>query len=189
MSKPILMIFLAYITCIVKPKPLFMKKLFAFLLSATFSVASFSTSVSIIKPSLKANEVYLPIGKSGQMISIQDLSTIKMKDFEGLTGKKMKLMDKIGFVIGQKQLRKSINPDGTFSRKKVEKYFNKMAEGGGFQAGGFFLGFLLGLIGVLIAYLIKDDKKKNRVKWAWIGFGIGLVISIIIIATSSVSIY
>lgn len=161
-----------------------MKKLFAFLLlSATFSVASFSNSVSSIKPSVKASEIYLPIGKSGQMISIQELSVIKMKDFEALTGKKMKLMDKVGFALSQKQLRKSINADGTFNKKKVQKYFNKMAEGsGGFNAGGFFLGLLLGLIGVLIAYLINDDKKKARVKWAWIGWVIWLVILLIALA-------
>lgn len=146
-----------------------MKKLFViFLLIATFSVA-YSTSVSIIKPTLKASDIYLPVGKSGQLISIQDLSVIKLKDFETLTGKKMKLIDRIGFALTQKQLRKSINADGTFSKKKVQKYFNKMAEDGGFNAGGFFLGFLLGLIGVLIAYLIKDEKKSARVKWAWLG--------------------
>jgi len=64
----------------------------------------------------------------------------------------------------QKQLRKTINRDGTFNQKKAEKFLSRYADGSsGFHAGGFFLGFLLGLIGVLIAYLIKDDKKKNRV--------------------------
>lgn len=157
-----------------------MKKILAFIIFiATISVA-YSTSVVNTPVPLKANEIFLPIGKSGQLISLQDLSVIKLKDFEALTGKKMKLTDKLGFALSQKQLRKSINPDGTFNKKKVEKYFNKMAEGsGGFHAGGFFLGLLLGLIGVLIAYLIKDDKKKTRVKWAWIGWVVWLVILLI----------
>jgi hypothetical protein len=34
---------------------------------------------------------------------------------------------------------------------------------------------------VLIAYLIKDDIKPNRVKWAWIGFGIRTVLSVIVL--------
>ncbi len=159
-----------------------MKKILAFIIFiATISVA-YSTSVVNTPVPLKANEIFLPIGKSGQLISLQDLSVIKLKDFEALTGKKMKLTDKLGFALSQKQLRKSINPDGTFNKKKVEKYFNKMAEGsGGFHAGGFFLGLLLGLIGVLIAYLIKDDKKKTRVKWAWIGWVVWLVILLIAI--------
>lgn len=157
-----------------------MKKILAFIIFiATISVA-YSTSVVNTPVPLKANEIFLPIGKSGQLISLQDLSVIKLKDFEALTGKKMKLTDKLGFALSQKQLRKSINADGTFNKKKVEKYFNKMAEGsGGFHAGGFFLGLLLGLIGVLIAYLIKDDKKKTRVKWAWIGWVVWLVILLI----------
>jgi hypothetical protein len=43
------------------------------------------------------------------------------------------------------------------------------------------LGFLLGLIGVLIAYLIKDDKKRNRVKWAWLGLLAWVVIWLIVV--------
>lgn len=48
----------------------------------------------------------------------------------------------------------------------------------GFHAGGFFLGLLLGVIGVIIAYLINDEKKHNRVKWAWIGWGVWVVLLI-----------
>jgi len=157
-----------------------MKKIIAlFILAAVFSVG-YSTSAVEIKPTLKANEVFLPVGKTGQLISLQELSTIKLKDFERLTGKEMKFFDKLNFKVGQRQLKKSINPDGSFSKKKVQKYFDKMAEGsGGFHAGGFFLGLLLGLIGVLIAYLIKDDKKKARVKWAWIGWVAWLVILLV----------
>jgi multisubunit Na+/H+ antiporter MnhE subunit len=39
----------------------------------------------------------------------------------------------------------------------------------GFHPGGFALGFPFGLIVALIAYLIRDDKKRNGRKWAWIG--------------------
>src|SRR5215204_657680 len=103
-----------------------MKKILAFIVFiATLSVA-YATSVSTEKPSLKASEIYLPIGKSGQLISIRDLSVIKIKDFEALTGKKMRLVDRVAFALAQKQVRKSINSDGTFNKRKVQKYFNKM---------------------------------------------------------------
>jgi hypothetical protein len=149
------------------------------LLIAVFSM-SYSTANVKVKPPVKATEVFFPVGKSGQLISLDEISRINVKDFESLTGKKMSLTDKIGFKISQRQLKKSINPDGSFNKKKIEKYFNKMAEGGGgFHIGGFALGFLLGLIGVLIAYLINDDKKRDRVKWAWIGCAIIVVIVII----------
>ena len=65
-----------------------------------------------------------------------------------------------------------------------------MADGTtGFHSGGFFLGLLVGLIGVIIAYIIKDEKKKNRVKWAWIGWGVWVVIALILIATTSYTVY
>ena len=160
------------------------------MLFATFSVANSTTSVNT-KPPLKASEIYLPVGKSGELLSLQELSVIKIKDFEALTGKKMKLMDRIGFKASQNQLRNSIDRDGTFNKKQLQKYLNKKKADGttGFHSGGFFLGLLVGLIGVIIAYFIKDEKKKNRVKWAWIGWGIWVVIAIILVATTSYTVY
>ena len=167
-----------------------MKKttVFLFLLVA-FNVA-FTTTPTKAKPPLKASEIYFPLGKSGELISLQDLSVIKIREFETMTGKKMKFVDKVGFKLSQNKLRNSINLDGTFSRKKVEKYFRKMADGTtGFHSGGFFLGLLVGLIGVIIAYIIKDEKKKNRVKWAWIGWAVWVVIALILVATTSYTVY
>lgn len=137
------------------------------------------------RPSLNASTIFLPVGKGGKMISLMDLSTIKIRELEILTGKNMNLFDRVGFKIAQRRLRNNINHDGTFSSRKIEKWVKKQAkgEGGGFQAGGFFLGLLLGPIGVLIAYLIKDDNKKNRVKWAWIGFGSWILIILILAAS------
>jgi len=154
-----------------------MKKIIAiFSMLAAFSIA-YATATVEAKPTVKASEVYLPVGNTGQMLSVQDLSLISVKDFQNLTGKKMNLVDRLSFKIAQKKLRNSINTDGSFSKKKVEKFFNSAAEGSsGFHLGGFILGLLLGLIGVLIAYLIKDDKKRARVKWAWIGWVAWLII-------------
>ncbi len=151
------------------------------LLFAAFclTVSSFA-AFTLTKPPLKASEVYVPIGKSGEMISLLDLSQIKVKEYQQLTGKKMRLFDKIAFKAAQKQLRNSINYDGTFNSRKIEKFMKKRSMAAdGFQAGGFFLGFLLGLIGILIAYLINDDQKSNRVKWAWIGFAAWIVILLV----------
>ena len=158
------------------------KSIILFTLIAFISVISSATSSIFITPAknpVKANEVYLPVGKNGQLISLMDLSQICVKDFENLTGKKMKFFDKLNFKIGQRELKKSINSDGSFNKTKIEKYFSRADVTSGFHLGGFALGFLLTIIGVLIAYLIKDDKKQARVKWAWIGFAISLVIIII----------
>ncbi|HEV8284858.1 MAG TPA: hypothetical protein VGQ09_11150 [Chitinophagaceae bacterium] len=77
----------------------------------------------------------------------------------------MSLVEKISFKIAQRKLRKSINADGTIESKKLVIFFQKKVGRYGFHLGGFALGFLLGLIGVLIAYLIIDDYKPNRVRW------------------------
>ena len=157
-----------------------MKKAFIlFLLITVVSVTYSSTSsipVSPAKFSVKATEVYVPIGKTGKLISVMELSQIRMKDYEKLAGKKMKFSDKVNFKLGQRELKKSINQDGTFSNKRVEKYFNKAALGGVFSISGLLLGLFLSLIGVLIAYLITTGDKKGRITWAWIGCAISLIL-------------
>ena len=164
-----------------------MKKLITLLgFIAVFS-ASYSSNNSISAPSteppVKATEVFIPIGETGQLISLMELSQIKVKDLEKMTGKKMSRFDKMNFKIAQQQLKKSINEDGSFSKERVEKYFTKAAAGepaiagvGGINWGGLALGLFLSLIGVLIAYLITGDNKKSRIKWAWIGAAISLII-------------
>jgi len=143
------------------------------------SVNSTTNSIpsSAAKPPLKADEVYLPVGKTGHLISLMDLSRISLKDFETLSGEKMKFSEKVQFKLSQRQLKKSINEDGTFSRKSIEKYLTKPPVGGGgvFSLGGLLLGLFLSLIGVLIAYLIGKDN-KSRIRWAWIGAIISLIV-------------
>ena len=159
-----------------------MKKILGLFLALSLFTISFAKTniVAPKKPAkLSASEVFIPIGKNGETISLLDLSRMKVKDLEAMTGEKMKLSDKLGFAIAQKQLRNSINSDGTFNNRKLSKVAAKADTGSGFHLGGFALGFLLGLIGVLIAYLIKDDKKAARVKWAWLGLAAWLVILLI----------
>lgn len=143
--------------------------------------SSFASNPDFVKPSKKklyASEIMIPVGSAGQKISLLDLATIERGELEKITGRKMKLAEQFAFKASQKKLRSSINKDGVVTDKKIKKMFYRGGETG-FHLGGFALGFFVGLIGVLIAYLIKDDYKKNRVKWAWIGVGVGLVLAII----------
>lgn len=159
-----------------------MRRILLLCVAVGLAVASFG-AFTLTKPApVKASEIYLPLGKTGELISLMDLSRMKIKEYQQLTGKKMKLFEKIGFKAAQKQLRNSINRDGTFNSKKMERYLKKSSMiGEGFHIGGFALGFLLGLIGVLIAYLINDDLKSTRVKWAWIGLAAWIVILLLIL--------
>jgi hypothetical protein len=155
-----------------------MKKILILFVAFSLVTTSFGSSGFSVLPK-KASDVYLPIGSTGQKISVLDLSRINVKTFESISGRHLNFFDRLGFKLAQKKLKKSINADGTIDNKKLNKL---LAEGEtGFHLGGFALGFLVGLIGVLIAYLINDDKKKNRVKWAWIGFGVWIVILLLFI--------
>jgi hypothetical protein len=156
-----------------------MKKFLALFAALSIMISSFAAFPLFDKPAKKASEIMIPIGKNMQ-ISLLDLAMISPSQFEKLTGKKMNLVDKAGFRIAQKDLRKSINSDGTVNNQKIAKLLQKADGSSGFNLGGFALGFLLGLIGVLIAYVISDDNKKARTKWAWIGFLAALVLWLLV---------
>lgn len=152
-----------------------MKKLCTLLMVAFLAINTFA-AVTPVKPTLNAHQVLLPVGNTGQTISLYSLAHISLSDFERVTGNEMKFSDRVGFKLAQHHLRKSIADDGTIQNKKVKKVAAKVTAGEtGFHAGGFFLGFFLGLIGVLITLLFKDDYKRNRTKWALLGWSIWLV--------------
>ena len=150
------------------------------LLVALIIIGSSYASATTIEPKLNAKNMFFPVGNTGKQISLFDLSQISVSDFQILTGHKMNFFDQMGFKMAQKKVRNHINADGTINSKKLEKFLKQRGGETGFHLGGFALGFLLGLIGVLVAYLINDDYKKNRVKWAWIGCGIVVVINVIL---------
>jgi len=146
------------------------------LFSASFAISNVSA------PVLKADQLFFPIGKNGQKISYAQLATISMADLQALTGRKMNFMQRMNFQMAQKKMRKSIAADGTIKNKKIAKFLTKGSAGeSGFHLGGFALGFFLGIIGVLIAYLLDDDYKANRVKWSWIGLAAAVVLWVILV--------
>ena len=50
-------------------------------------ISTFATIVPV-QPALKASEIFLAVGKTGQLISLMELSKISSKDLQRLTGKK-----------------------------------------------------------------------------------------------------
>ena len=156
-----------------------MKKILLLSAAVFLLNAGFATNNAAKKPAVKASEVFIPIGNTGQKISLLDLSRASVRDVQNYTGKKMSFADRMMFKAAQRQLKKSISPDGTINNKRLAKMAKKADVTSGFHIGGFALGLLLFLIGVLIAYLINDDLKATRVKWAWIGAGVALVLYLI----------
>jgi hypothetical protein len=161
-----------------------MKKLllvFTVFLLSVASMASNPFSATVKPKRMHASAVMIPIGSEGNKISLLELSTISRSGLENLTGRKMNLTQRLAFKGAQKKIRNGINQHGYVVDKKLNKVFAGDGETG-FHIGGFALGFLLGLIGVLIAYLINDEKKRNRVKWSWIGLAAWLVLYLILFA-------
>jgi hypothetical protein len=156
------------------------KKIMSFLV-VLFAFTAVQAFTSVTPTGPLATDVMVPVGKTGKFISLADLATISPKSFVELSGTKMNFAQKAVFKLSQKQLKKSINADGTINSKKLNKFLKK-AEGGGFHFGGFALGFFLGLLGVLLAYVaFNDDLKSQRTKWAWIGLGAFFVLWLILV--------
>ncbi len=157
-----------------------MRKLF--LVAVTIATINPSSAIRpyIKHGKLRADQVMIPVNRTGKMLSLAELSTIKVGELEQLTGQHLNFLQTLGFKAAQKNLRNSINYDGTINNKKFQKWLSKGMSGeSGFHLGGFALGLFLSAVGVLICYLINDDYKQNRVKWAWIGAGINAAIVLI----------
>lgn len=102
-------------------------------------------------------------------MTVDDFLSLTPKKYKELTGEKLSLTQKISLKLAQKKIRKAIK-----NNESVEGVdMANAVDTSDFNIGGFVLGLLLSVIGVLIAYLIGDT---SVIKWAWIGFGVFLVI-------------
>ena len=119
-----------------------MKKIFLLFAVFTFFSTSFASSGFSSLPK-KAADVYLPVGSTGQKISLLNLSTIGVTDFEKLSGRHLNFFDRLGFKLAQRKLRNSINADGTIDNKRLNKFLEQGDHSTGFHLGGFALGFLV----------------------------------------------
>ena len=156
-----------------------MKKIIVLLAVFCFYTASFASTGFTSAPK-NANQMYIPMGNNTR-ITLMDLSVMKVKDYEKLSGKHLNFFQKLAFKAEQKKLRNSISEDGTITNKKLANAFSSADGSLGFNIGWFALGFFFGLIGVLLSYIINGDPdvKRNRQKWAWIGLGVSVVILLI----------
>jgi hypothetical protein len=130
-----------------------------FLIIALFALSfSFGANTVTKLPPLMAKDILVPIGNTGQKISLLDLSKIKIKEVEALTGKKMSLFEKAGFRVAQHKLRMNIDYDGTLSSKKLEKRQKVLRMG---ISPGRFRPWFYSSIGVLIAYLLPVIHRRG----------------------------
>jgi hypothetical protein len=131
---------------------------------------------------VKAADISIPIGNTGRFVNLQELSAMRVADVERLTGRKMGWFRRLETSLALRKLRRSIRPDGTMDIKMISLLSRRdHRQNGHFQWGGFALGLLGNVYGVLVAYLIHDGSSHRRIKWAWIGLAIsdGLFILIL----------
>ena len=102
-------------------------------------------------------------------MTVQDFLALTPKKYKELTGEKLSITQKISLKLAQKKIRKAVKNNESIDSATMAN----AVDTSDFNIGGFVLGFLLSVIGVLIAYLIGDT---SVIKWAWIGFGVFLVI-------------
>jgi|GEM_PF-2041394 hypothetical protein len=151
-----------------------MKRLTIFLLAVALFGQSFAAFVTKSEKA-KASEVKVTLS-AGTQVSVTELSTMSLKEFEKANGKKLNFLEKKVFKMSQRKLSRMIDADGNIDQKAMDQFAAKeMASTGDFNFGGFILGLLLSIIGVLIAYII-DGKGSSLVKWAWIGAAVNLAI-------------
>jgi hypothetical protein len=116
-------------------------------------------------PPKSESTVAAPLAK----MNVQDFLALTPKKYKELTGEKLSLTQKISLKLAQKKIRKAIKNNESIDSADMANAIDSSD----FNIGGFVLGLLLSVIGVLIAYLIGDT---SVIKWAWIGFGVFLVI-------------
>ena len=149
-----------------------MKKI-KLLLFIAFSLYAFSCvnrayGFSIIKPAEQPSslEVF-------KYLKASEFVKLSVQDFNNLTGKKLNFFQRMSFRITKMKMKHDL-------KKNPELTITDYVDGdGSFRIDilWLILGLILGPIGVLIAYLTRQESYKTTS--AWIGFGAAVLLSLV----------
>jgi hypothetical protein len=147
-------------------------KLLTLAIAMLFTFAA-SATVATVNPNaeIKTKEVssVYNVNLAGKT-SVSDILTLSVKDMETKMGRKMSWKEKGAFKYAKFKFQRAEK------KGKLAAEFAKSSDG---SIGiGFALGFLLGLIGVLIAYIAFKDESQT-IKGSWYGMGAALLLYII----------
>lgn len=139
--------------------------------------------VSIARAGIIAAPVVNEIVKTENVSPAEALSKLDVQTFLSLTpvkykeitGKKMTLKEKISLKLAQRHVKKQLKKGNEVNMAEIGK-----KAGSGISPLWFFLGLLLGIIGLLIALITKKGEDDNRVKSAALGWLVWIIIVIII---------
>ena len=104
-------------------------------------------------------------------LTMQQFVSLTPEQYGTLRGKKLSFFERIEFKAAQRKMKKRLGDEDSY----------------GFNVGGFFLGFFLGPLGVLGAYIFSRD--RNFRKWTWYGWLAWIAIVLIIYAAGGGSGY
>lgn len=132
--------------------------------SSSILVVPGSSPVTEVKPIDK------PVDPALNALLVQQFLKLTPEKYYELTGKKMKLSQKISLKLAQWKVKRMLKKGKTVDLMAMRQ---KGIDTSDFNIAGFLLGFFLSLIGVLIAYLIDDEA---IIKWAWLGAGLSAIL-------------
>lgn len=148
-----------------------MKRLFT-ILALCFGILMSTNSFAVV--GVPANSQQETVTQKSPSISIEDIKTLSAKEIEEKIGQKLNWKQKLAIKLTKNKLA------------KADKAEDKPAEISGGFGIGLLLGFVLGLIGVLLAYVVFKD--KQTIKGSWIGLVavIALILILTLVAAASV---
>jgi len=148
-----------------------LKKLMRFSLSLVVMI-SLMSAVPPIKNTVieKTASTSFNAGK----MTVEQVLNLTPKQYEKITGVDLSFKEKMAFSMLKKELKK----------KDINSTINleaAMAESSSdFSWGGFFAGFLLGIIGVALVYIFSQDQAMRRASWK--GLGVYLLLLVLLFA-------
>lgn len=154
-----------------------MKKIVALLMTAL--ILSFVTHAGIIVVPVsvqpKASTAFTS-NDSWSRMGVQAFLSLTPAKVKEMTGKKMKLKERIVLKLAQKQVKKEMKKGKEVNLATTMKGFSD-----NFNLGAFLLGVFLLFFGVLIVYLTNWEDPSIARKSAWRGLLTGLLIASAII--------
>lgn len=130
-----------------------MKKIVALVFASVIMVQSFA-AVNVEFPARKASEVFFPVGNTGKVVSLLDLTTMSAKEFQSMTGQHLKFSERVAFKLSQKELKSTINTDGTVNAKKLQSLSQKMQKiGSGDNKKNLRLAIIFAIAAVILSIL------------------------------------
>jgi hypothetical protein len=137
-----------------------------------------STSAGIIAVPVSTTPVSVNLSSADALgnMDAQTFLTLTPAKVKEITGKKMKLKERIVLKLTQKHVKKEMKKGKEVDLKTTLKGFSD-----NFSLGAFLLGVFLLFIGVLIVYLTEWEDRSVARKSAWRGLLTGLLIASAII--------